>query len=106
MVWPGLGAQTRRYSKGRYALYGSMYLRWWFTDQILRFCGRGIFKYHSSLLPWYYRLLGARIGSNVSISNNADLGEYDLLYIGDDVCIDDKAILRPFVAHQGAMVRE
>ena len=84
-----------RYKEGKYMLWGNMYLRWWLVHQVLEITGRGIFGLHSSLLVWYYRFLGAKIGSNVIISTSIDIGEFDLVTIGDNVAIDS-AKIRPF----------
>ena len=50
--------------------------------------GRGIFTWHPVLLPWYYRLGGAKIGAGVVIHPKALLSDFDLITIGDGVCID------------------
>ena len=39
MKWLVIG----RYKPGRYPLWGSMYLRWWFVEQVIRIFGKGIF---------------------------------------------------------------
>jgi len=43
------------------------------------------------------------VGKRTRIAPNADLGEFDLLSIGDDACIDESAIVRPFALEGGAM---
>lgn len=48
----------------------------------------------------YYRLLGAKIGKNVTIHKKAQLGEYDLIEIGDDTILDKQSICRPFAAER------
>lgn len=50
---------------------------------------------HPELSKLYYRLLGARIGKNVYISQNARLGEFDLLTLEDD-CRIDSSLVRGF----------
>ena len=40
------------------------------------------------MLAWYYRLLGATIGDNVTISTRAVIGEPDLVTIGDGCVLD------------------
>ncbi|EKX37087.1 hypothetical protein GUITHDRAFT_145316 [Guillardia theta CCMP2712] len=92
-----------RYKKGRYPLWGQYYLRWWLVDQMHSICGIGVFNATSSSLRWYYRMLGAKIGSNVIISNQAKMGEFDLISIGSDSCID-KTSLRAFCLDNGSMV--
>lgn len=83
-----------RYKPGRYPLWGQVsiisllyscdmvaqyYLRWWLVDQIHLLCGRGVFRYNSATLCFYYRMLGARIGKKVAIDHRAKLAEFDLV---------------------------
>ena len=65
--------------------------------------GLGVFSMSYSLTALYYRLMGARVGRRTRIAPSADLGEFDLLVIGDDACIDESAIVRPFVLDGTAM---
>lgn len=74
-----------KHNEGRFSLWGSEYLRWWTSRQILQICGRGIFAWSPAMISTYYRLLGAKIGKNVKISDHAHLGEADLIEIGDNV---------------------
>ena len=97
-----------RYKVGRYPLWGGMYLRWWIVDQIVSMFGRGIFNDEfpligTRLVCWYYSMMGATIGKNVKIHQDAKLGEWDLLTMGDDVCID-KSTLQPFTLDEGHFV--
>ena len=105
---PLLGVLTKwlvigRYRAGRYPLWGHYYLRWWYVDQVLMICGRGIFRHHPALLNMYYRMLGARIGPRVVIDSRAKLGEFDLISIGADTAID-KVRLRAFCLDTGCML--
>src|SRR5206468_12401974 len=45
------------------------------------------------LLPWYLRLLGARIGRRVYIHTNGFL-EFDLIEIGDRAVLNDDVIMQ------------
>ena len=92
-----------RYKPGAYPLYGSYYLRWWTTEQMLAICGRGVFAWSSLGLRVYYRMLGASIGANVQIDPGCKIGEADLLDIGADSLIDLKAVVRPFALDKGTM---
>ncbi|MEN0065438.1 MAG: AMP-binding protein [Myxococcota bacterium] len=93
-----------RVQAGRHPLWGSAYLRWWLVNQWLRFTGLGLFGVSYGLTAAYYRLLGASVGKRTRIMPNADLGEPDLLSIGDDVCIDSDAVVHPFAMDAGEMV--
>lgn len=93
-----------RYKAGRYPLWGTMYLKWWIVEQIVNIMGKGFFRddlpiIGPSLVRYYYIMMGARIGSNVSIHKDAKLGQADLLSIGDNVAIDN-ATVRPFAIEE------
>ena len=104
MKWILIG----RYQPGRYPLWGSMYLRWWFVERFIDVFGKGMFRddipiLGPHLVRLYYVLMGARIGRNVKIHRDARLGQADLLTIGNDVCIDN-AMVRPFTIEEGHFV--
>ena len=108
VVFPALGIATKwlvigRYRPGRYPLWGQYYLRWWYVDQVLMICGRGVFRHHPVLLNFYYRMMGAKIGPRVVIDPRAKLGEFDLISIGADTAIDNIR-LRPFCLDNGCML--
>ncbi|KAK3238771.1 hypothetical protein CYMTET_51249, partial [Cymbomonas tetramitiformis] len=108
LVWPLVGIMLKwailgRLGHGRFRLWGRIYLQWYVVDQILKICGKGIFTISPGMMRAYYRLLGARIGENVHIHPDADVGEADLLIISDNVSIDRFAIVRPFAAVHGTM---
>lgn len=92
-----------RYQQGRYAFYSSYYLRWWFVDQCRKIAGRGIWGSHNRLLIIYYRMLGATIGSGVDISLEADIAEFDLVFIENNAKIE-YATVRAFGVDNGAMI--
>ena len=102
--------------------WSTYYLRCWIVEQSIRFVfdihtflsksyftfesasGKGIFSMHPSLTVLYYRLLGAKIGANVSIDSKAKLGEYDLLTIHDG-CRIDRSHIRPFCVEREGFFR-
>ena len=92
-----------RYRPGSAPLWGHGYLRWWLVRQINQTAGLGMFSMSYPLIALFYRLMGATVGARTRIAPSADLGEFDLLTIGDDTCIDESAIVRPFVLEGGAM---
>lgn len=92
-----------RYRTGASPLWGHRYLRWWLVRQFAVTAGLGAFSASYPLTALYYRLMGARVGWRTRIAPSADLGEFDLLTIGDDACIDESAIVRPFALEGGAM---
>ena len=92
-----------RYRSGAAPLWGHRYLRWWLVRQVQVTAGLGVFSMSYPLTAFYYRLIGARVGRRTRIAASADLGEFDLVEIGDDTCIDEAAIVRPFVLEGTAM---
>lgn len=87
-----------RHREGLYPMWGVYHTRWWLTQKIVDICGKGIFKATDGLEIWYYRMLGAKIGRGVTIKS-AQLGEWDLIEIGDGATLDG-CIARPFGAER------
>ncbi|KKA26603.1 hypothetical protein TD95_003413 [Thielaviopsis punctulata] len=103
VVMPVLGIISKwvligRYREGLYPMWGFYHTRWWLVQKIISITGRGVFGTHDSLRTLYYRLMGAKIGKNVTFKGCA-LQEFDLLEIGDD-CILEKCRIRPFAAER------
>lgn len=71
---------------GRYKLWGWFYLRWWLVRRIHNFLLPPKYLMGTSLVIIYYRLLGAKIGSNCYIGTPS-IAAYDLLTIGDNTSI-------------------
>jgi acyl-CoA synthetase (AMP-forming)/AMP-acid ligase II/acyl carrier protein/acetyltransferase-like isoleucine patch superfamily enzyme len=97
-----------RYKPGRYPLWSSMYLRWWIVEQMILIFGKGFFRADTPIVGpelsrLYYTLMGAKIGRNVKIHEDAKLGQVDLLTIGDNVVID-VATIRGVGLEEGHMV--
>eukprot|EP01035_Chromulina_nebulosa_P020493 gene20493-26587_t len=77
-------------------------------EQLHSILGKGFYRddvpiIGSTLTTFYYRCLGVKIGRNVRIHRDAKLGQYDLLTIGDNVCIDS-ATIRPFAVEEGSYI--
>jgi carbonic anhydrase/acetyltransferase-like protein (isoleucine patch superfamily)/acyl carrier protein len=92
-----------RYRAGRYPIWGSYYLRWWFVDICRKLFLRGVWGSNETLLNFYYRLLGAKIGEGARISLEADIAEFDLVSVGQNAAIEI-CTLRPFGVDNGAMI--
>ncbi|KAJ5233212.1 NRPS-like protein biosynthetic cluster [Penicillium citrinum] len=88
-----------RYKEGLSPMWGPYHTRWWLTQKALQVCGKGIFNNFNWSRVLFYRLLGAKIGKNVTISPSAKLGEYDLVEIGDNVVLDT-CQCRPFAVER------
>ncbi|KAG7094546.1 putative NRPS-like protein biosynthetic cluster [Marasmius oreades] len=93
-----------RYKPGVYPMWSNYYLRWWIVNQALMTAGRGVFSLTSQLGIIYYRLLGAKIGWDVSIDDRAQLGEFDLLTLQDG-CRIDHALVRGFSVERDGLFR-
>ncbi len=74
-----------RIKPGRYPLWGSYFVRWWFVQSIRNIVPTSYLT-GTPLIAIYYRLMGSRIGSNVHLGNDGGQA-YDLLTIGDDSCL-------------------
>ena len=96
--WVVLG----RIRPGRYPLWGAYYLRWWFVHAML-----STLPLHyltgTPLLPFVFRLLGAKIGKDVHLGTNR-LAAFDLISIGDGSSIDDVASLLGYAVEDGELI--
>lgn len=104
IIWPCIAIMMKwlvlgRCKEGMYPMWGPYHTRWWFAQKVLAIGGKGIFNHFNWSRKLYYRLLGAKIGSGVSISKGTVLGEYDLIEIGDYSHLDE-CICRPFAAER------
>lgn len=88
-----------RYKEGISPMWGPYHTRWWLTQKALQVCGKGIFNHFNWSRVLFYRLLGVKIGRNVTISPSAKLGEYDLIEIRDNVVLD-ACQCRPFAVER------
>ncbi|KJZ71459.1 hypothetical protein HIM_09145 [Hirsutella minnesotensis 3608] len=85
-----------RYREGLFPMWGWYHSRWWMVQKIESICGMGLFDLSDSTRRLYARLMGARIGKNVKLTQ-AQLGEWDLLEIQDNAALT-RCICRPFGA--------
>jgi non-ribosomal peptide synthetase-like protein len=91
-----------RVRPGRYPLWGWYYVRWWFAQTMVQSAPIGALT-ATPLLPWFYRLLGARIGRDVHIGT-MDLAAFDVISIGDGSTIDDGSMLLGYAVEGGELV--
>jgi non-ribosomal peptide synthetase-like protein len=91
-----------RVPPGRYPLWGSYYLRWWFAQAVISSVPADYLA-GTPLLPLFYRLLGARIGRDVYIGTER-LAAFDLISIGDGACVDDDASLLGQTVENGELI--
>ncbi|KAE9981906.1 putative NRPS-like protein biosynthetic cluster [Venturia inaequalis] len=88
-----------RYKEGLYPMWSSYHNRCWIVQKAIHIFGMGMFKHTNWSRVLFYRLLGAKIGKNVTIEPSTILGEYDLLEFGDNVELD-RCICRPFAVER------
>jgi acetyltransferase-like isoleucine patch superfamily enzyme/acyl carrier protein len=92
-----------RYKAGRYPIWGSYYLRWWFVDVCRKLFLKGFWGSNETMLRIYYRMLGAKIGDGARINPDADFAEFDLINVGEGAAVD-LCTLRGFTVDNGAML--
>ena len=68
------------------------------AHQLLQLGGRGIFEWRPALLRLYYRMGSAKIGKGVPIHLEAQLSDFDLITVADNVAID-AALVAAFSYH-------
>lgn len=95
--WVVLG----RIKPGEYPLWGVQYFRWWFVNAIQSSVPVE-YMAGTPLLNWYYRALGARIGSNVYLGSSG-LSAFDLVSVGDDSCIGCETDFSGYTVEDGFM---
>ncbi|KAJ5632069.1 NRPS-like protein biosynthetic cluster [Penicillium lividum] len=88
-----------RYKEGIFPMWGPYHTRWWLTQKALQVCGKGMFSRFNWSRVLFYRLLGAKIGKNVTIHPMVKFGEYDLIELGDNVVMDVSQC-RPFAVER------
>ncbi|KAJ5929825.1 NRPS-like protein biosynthetic cluster [Penicillium verhagenii] len=88
-----------RHKEGIFPMWGPYHTRWWLTQKALQICGKGMFSRFNWSRVIFYRLLGVKIGKNVTLHPMVKLGEYDLIEIGDNVVLD-VCQCRPFAVER------
>ena len=102
-VFPIFGILTKwviigRYRPGSYPMWGSYHTRWWMVQKIVSLCGMGHFALTHPTQNLYHRLMGAKIGSGVRLTE-VNIGEWDLLDIRAGATLT-KCHCRPFAAEK------
>lgn len=99
--WVGIAAKwliLGRYKEGLYPMWGGYHTRWWLVQKIVDVCGLGLFSQSSYTHNLYLRLMGAKIGKNVSLKG-VSTGEWDLIEIEDDAVLE-RCTMRPFAGER------
>ncbi|POS72287.1 peroxisomal-coenzyme A synthetase [Diaporthe helianthi] len=99
--WIGIAAKwllIGRYKEGIYPMWGPYHTRWWLVQKIVDICGHGLYAQTNYTNNLYLRLMGAKIGANVSLKG-VQTGEWDLIHIGDGAVLENCTI-RPFAGER------
>ncbi len=90
-----------RYKSGHYPLWGRYYFRWWFVRRVLSVVPT---RYLSGtpMLAFYFRMLGAKIGSDCFIGLN-DIDAADLVFIDDRTIISDGSMIANVAVEKGEL---
>jgi len=88
--------------EGSYPLWGAQFLRWWFVKRLMEEAPVAYLT-GTPLAPLYLRLLGAKVGCNVTI-DSLDLDSPDLIEIGDDACLERASWIMPSTVVNGMLV--
>lgn len=99
--WVGIAAKwliIGRFRQGLYPMWGSYHTRWWLVQKTVDICGQGLFNQTDYTQSLYLRMMGAKIGRNVSM-RGVQTGEWDLLEIGDNAVLE-RCVLRPFAGER------
>lgn len=102
-VFPWVGIATKwiligRFKEGLYPMWGSYHTRWWLVQKTVDICGQGLFNQTEYTHCMYLRMMGAKIGRNVSLKG-VQTGEWDLLEIGDNAVLE-RCVVRPFAGER------
>jgi non-ribosomal peptide synthetase-like protein len=82
-----------RLQPGRYALHSAVWQRKWLTNQIQEASLAVLHGLYATVFsPWWYRILGAKVGKGAEISTALGVVP-DMLTLGDDTFIADGVML-------------
>ena len=109
-IWPGWLLTSiavkwiviGRFKPGRYPLWSSYYLRWWIVDRFQSISWSGMFM-GTPLMSLYYRAMGAKVGSNCTISTPF-CSAFDLVSIGEGTSIGADTHILGYRVEDGHLV--
>jgi non-ribosomal peptide synthetase-like protein len=90
-----------RFKEGRYPVWGTTFLRWWFVDRLMATAPITVLT-GTPLASIYLRALGAKVGRNV-VFENLEVGCPDLVEVGDDCSFDNSSWLHPAEVSRGEL---
>jgi non-ribosomal peptide synthetase-like protein len=91
-----------RLKEGRYPLWGSQFLRWWFVKRMMEESPVGYLT-GTPMAGVYLRLLGAKIGRNVSL-DTLDIDCPDMVEIGDNASLERAAWITTSTVVNGELI--
>ena len=91
-----------RMRPGRYPLWGRYHLRWWFVQTLVSSLPLDYLA-GTPILPFIYRLFGAKIGKDVYLGTN-NIASFDLTTIGNGTSIDDDSSLLGYTVEDGMLI--
>ena len=91
-----------RYKEGRYPVWGFYYFRWWLATRFQALSWSEMFV-DTPLMNIYYRLMGAKVGSNCTIGTPV-CAAFDLVSIGDNASIGAETHILGYKIENGWLV--
>jgi acyl carrier protein len=88
-----------RIRPGNYKLWGSYYFRFWIVGKVTAICPV-IYFTGTSIMNWFMRLMGAKVGKNCYINTSA-IDTFDLVKLGKNVSICTDTHLRGYTIEDG-----
>lgn len=88
-----------RIHPGKYKLWGSYYFRFWIVGKVTAICPV-IYFTGTSIMNWFMRLMGAKVGKNCYINTSA-IDTFDLVKMGDNVSICTDTHFRGYTIEDG-----
>jgi non-ribosomal peptide synthetase-like protein len=94
-----------RYEPGTVDAWSSRYVREWIVEQVASSIPWALIE-GTELVPWTYRMLGARVGRRVHIHRGVNMrrGGWDLLEIGDGATVAQDAAILTSHLHAGEVI--
>ncbi len=90
-----------RFEEGSYPMWGATFIRWWFVSQVMKIAPV-VFLTGTPLAGVYLRLMGAKVGKNVTFES-LDVDCPDMVEIGDDCTFENSSWIRPAEVSHGEL---
>jgi fatty acid synthase, animal type len=93
--------------EGTYPFFSLVVARWIFFAALASIANTLFVRFvlGTDFVVWWFRALGARIGSNVTIAT-IDVGDWDLLEVGDDAFVAHQSHVQAHIGQSGAVTFE